>query len=236
MFSSHFNHFLSLLQDESRLDAIEQWEVALNAQAAHVRRTGVRYEGPLLEVLALERYEWFEEQNYIQQLIDYGKEERPYVFSERLCDYMDYQRRAGNPWEAELPLDILQLIDHFVVNSEEYQEEEWQAYLYETRPDDYGVNHSYDYFLSEYFFYAYSSDESDDDFVDRAELEEEAQQYAEEYYAQQEEEERRKTEAANERAEEDEDDYECYYDEFDHESSLRAVVARHSHKSFDCDW
>ena len=147
-------------------------------------------------------------------------EEQVFVLSERLCDYLDYRRRAGN---------------RLVVNSEEDQEEEWQAYPYETRPDDYGVNHS-DSYLDAYSCYAYSSDESDDDFVDRAELEEEAQQYAEEYYAQQEEEERRKTEAANERAEEDEDDYECYYDEFDHESSLRAEVARHSHKSFDCDW
>ena len=162
-------------------------------------------------------------------------EEQGLVFSEPVCNFMDYQRRARNPRLAELPLDILQRIDHFVVTSEEYTDEEWQAYLYETRPDDYGVNHS-DSYLDTYYCYVYSSDESDDDFVDRAELEEEAQQYAEEYYAQQEEEKRRKREAANERAEKDEDDYECYYDEFDHESSLRAVVARHSHKSFDCDW
>ena len=162
-------------------------------------------------------------------------EQREFVFSEQLRCYMDYQRRAGNSWEAELPDDILKLIDRLAVKSEEYTDEEWQAYLYETRPDDYGVNHSVNY-VDAYYFYDCSFDDSDDDFFDRAELEEEAQQYAEEFYAQQEEEERRKREAANERAEEDEDDYECYYDEFDHESSLRAEVARHSHKSFDCDW
>jgi len=158
-----------------------------------------------------------------------------FVFSEQLRDYMDYQRRAGNSWEAELPTDILQLIDRLAVNSREYTDEEWQAILYETRPDDHGVNYSVTYVDTPYFYDCFF-DDSDDDFVDRAELEQKDQQYAEEYYAQQEEEKRRKTEAANERAEEDEDDYECYYDEFDHESSLRAEVARHSHKSFDCDW
>ena len=205
MSTSHFNHFLTLLQDESKVDAIEHWEVVLKAQARHVLLTRARYEGSLFKRLNGELLPSV-------KLMPLGKP----VEEDWLWNSLEDEWRAM--W------------------GEEYDEEDYgEAYQYETRPDDYGVNHS-SYYCCSLNCYDSSSDESDDDFVDRAELEEEAQQYAEEYYAQQEEEKRRKREAANERAEEDEDDYECYYDEFDHESSLRAEVARHSHKSFDCDW
>ena len=114
----------------------------------------------------------------------------------------------------------------FVASDEDYTfiEEEWDEFLFETRPDDFGNHHcsAWTEMPSDEVYYSESDEKN-----------------AEEYFAQQEEDKQRKQEPADEDAEDDEndeDDRECFHKEFDHERSLRAGVARHRHKSFDCDW
>ena len=115
----------------------------------------------------------------------------------------------------------------FMASDEDYTftEEEWEEYVFETRPDDFGNHHSS----------AWSEMPSDEVYCSESD-EEEDQHNVDEYFAQQEE------EPVEEDAEDDDnaedDDHACFYEEYDHERTLRAGVARHSRKSLcgDCDW